>query len=173
MRFKRGFVCFCAESEKLREMAAATESPPKGPFHFNDDQEYPPLTQNSDWGQDSKDQYCKYQVMFGVILLIHFIVRISEDLIIYLFNLNGWRFFHCSISVLKFLFQVLSCPKFVSFHYCKLQEQSSCVFVDAFLFIICTGCARNARLAFFVQSIVSCLDALWVINKWNPYQSLH
>ncbi|XP_008196483.1 WD repeat domain phosphoinositide-interacting protein 2 isoform X2 [Tribolium castaneum] len=37
-----------SESEKLREMAAATESPPKGPFHFNDDQEYPPLTQNSD-----------------------------------------------------------------------------------------------------------------------------
>ncbi|CAH1383220.1 unnamed protein product [Tenebrio molitor] len=36
------------ESEKLREIAAATESPPRGPFHFNDDQEYPPLTQNSD-----------------------------------------------------------------------------------------------------------------------------
>jgi autophagy-related protein 18 len=37
-----------SESEKLREIAAATESPPRGPFHFNDDQEYPPLTQNSD-----------------------------------------------------------------------------------------------------------------------------
>nr|CAI5832708.1 unnamed protein product [Callosobruchus analis] len=36
------------ESEKFREMAAATESPPKGAFHFTDDQEYPPLTQNSD-----------------------------------------------------------------------------------------------------------------------------
>lgn len=36
------------ESDKLREMAAATESPPKGGFHFNDDQEYPPLTQTSD-----------------------------------------------------------------------------------------------------------------------------
>ncbi|VEN46070.1 unnamed protein product [Callosobruchus maculatus] len=37
-----------SESEKFREMAAATESPPKGAFHFTDDQEYPPLTQNSD-----------------------------------------------------------------------------------------------------------------------------
>ncbi|KAJ8948650.1 hypothetical protein NQ318_022718 [Aromia moschata] len=36
------------ESDKLREMAAATESPPKGAFHFTDDHEYPPLTQNSD-----------------------------------------------------------------------------------------------------------------------------
>jgi hypothetical protein len=49
MRLKRVFCSvFCAESEKLREIAAATESPPRGPFHFNDDQEYPPLTQNSD-----------------------------------------------------------------------------------------------------------------------------
>ncbi|XP_050499553.1 WD repeat domain phosphoinositide-interacting protein 2 isoform X2 [Diabrotica virgifera virgifera] len=37
-----------SESEKFREMAAATESPPKGAFQFTDDQEYPPLTQNSD-----------------------------------------------------------------------------------------------------------------------------
>ncbi|KAK9703032.1 hypothetical protein QE152_g29568 [Popillia japonica] len=37
-----------SESEKFREMAAATESPPKGGFQFNDDQEYPPLTQKSD-----------------------------------------------------------------------------------------------------------------------------
>lgn len=29
-------------------MAAATESPPKSTMQFNDDQEYPPLTQNSD-----------------------------------------------------------------------------------------------------------------------------
>ncbi|KAJ8923019.1 hypothetical protein NQ315_001567 [Exocentrus adspersus] len=36
------------ESDKLREMAAAAESPPKGAFQFSDDQEYPPLTQNSD-----------------------------------------------------------------------------------------------------------------------------
>lgn len=39
---------FIIESEKLREMASATESPPKGGFQFNDDQEYPPLTQRSD-----------------------------------------------------------------------------------------------------------------------------
>ncbi|XP_018563857.1 WD repeat domain phosphoinositide-interacting protein 2 isoform X2 [Anoplophora glabripennis] len=36
------------ESDKLREMAAATESPPKGAFQFTDEQEYPPLTQSSD-----------------------------------------------------------------------------------------------------------------------------
>lgn len=37
-----------AESEKKREMAQATEVPPKDAFHLSDDQEYPPLTQNSD-----------------------------------------------------------------------------------------------------------------------------
>ncbi|CAH1116420.1 unnamed protein product [Phaedon cochleariae] len=37
-----------SESEKLREMAAAAESPPRDSFQFTDDQEYPPLTQNSD-----------------------------------------------------------------------------------------------------------------------------
>ncbi|XP_060522282.1 WD repeat domain phosphoinositide-interacting protein 2 isoform X2 [Cylas formicarius] len=37
-----------SESDKLREMAQATESPPKDAFQFGDDQEYPPLTQNSD-----------------------------------------------------------------------------------------------------------------------------
>ncbi|XP_022916636.1 WD repeat domain phosphoinositide-interacting protein 2 isoform X2 [Onthophagus taurus] len=37
-----------SDSEKFREMAAATESPPKGGFQFNDDQEYPPLTQKTD-----------------------------------------------------------------------------------------------------------------------------
>ncbi|XP_056638503.1 WD repeat domain phosphoinositide-interacting protein 2 isoform X2 [Diorhabda sublineata] len=37
-----------SESDKLREMAAAAESPPKGAFQFTDDQEYPPLTQISD-----------------------------------------------------------------------------------------------------------------------------
>lgn len=36
------------ESEKIREMAQATEVPPKDSFQFTDDQEYPPLTQNSD-----------------------------------------------------------------------------------------------------------------------------
>ncbi|KAI4456779.1 wd-repeat protein interacting with phosphoinosides wipi -related [Holotrichia oblita] len=34
------------ESEKFREMAAATESPPKGGFQFNDDQEYPRSRKN-------------------------------------------------------------------------------------------------------------------------------
>ncbi|XP_066256237.1 WD repeat domain phosphoinositide-interacting protein 2 isoform X2 [Euwallacea similis] len=37
-----------SESEKLREMAQATEAPPPDGFHLTDDQEYPPLTQNSD-----------------------------------------------------------------------------------------------------------------------------
>ncbi|XP_017771283.1 PREDICTED: WD repeat domain phosphoinositide-interacting protein 2-like isoform X2 [Nicrophorus vespilloides] len=37
-----------SESDKFREMAVATESPPKDGFQFTDDQEYPPLTQNSD-----------------------------------------------------------------------------------------------------------------------------
>ncbi|XP_030746586.1 WD repeat domain phosphoinositide-interacting protein 2 isoform X2 [Sitophilus oryzae] len=37
-----------SESDKLREMAQATEAPPKDAFHFTDDMEYPPLTQNSD-----------------------------------------------------------------------------------------------------------------------------
>lgn len=37
-----------AESDKFREIAAATESPPKGASQFTDDQEYPPLTQHSD-----------------------------------------------------------------------------------------------------------------------------
>ncbi|XP_018323285.1 WD repeat domain phosphoinositide-interacting protein 2 isoform X2 [Agrilus planipennis] len=36
------------DSDKLREMATAVESPPKDGFQFNDDQEYPPLTQKSD-----------------------------------------------------------------------------------------------------------------------------
>lgn len=40
--------CSLLDSDKFREMAAATESPPKGGFQFNDDQEYPPLTQRSD-----------------------------------------------------------------------------------------------------------------------------
>lgn len=42
------FFCFLIESDKFREIAAATESPPKGTFQFSDEQEYPPLTQNSD-----------------------------------------------------------------------------------------------------------------------------
>ncbi|KAF2902094.1 hypothetical protein ILUMI_04082 [Ignelater luminosus] len=37
-----------SDSDRYREMAAATESPPKGGFQFNDDQEYPPLTQKAD-----------------------------------------------------------------------------------------------------------------------------
>ncbi|XP_023020718.1 autophagy-related 18a isoform X2 [Leptinotarsa decemlineata] len=37
-----------SESEKFREMQAATESPPKSLFHFTDEHEYPPLTQNSE-----------------------------------------------------------------------------------------------------------------------------
>ncbi|CAG9773915.1 unnamed protein product [Ceutorhynchus assimilis] len=37
-----------SESDKLREMAQATEVPPKDAFQFADDQEYPPLTQTSD-----------------------------------------------------------------------------------------------------------------------------
>ncbi|ENN71081.1 hypothetical protein D910_02078 [Dendroctonus ponderosae] len=37
-----------SESEKVREMERAAEAPPQDAFHFTDDQEYPPLTQNSD-----------------------------------------------------------------------------------------------------------------------------
>lgn len=36
------------DSEKFREMAAAAESPPKGGFKFDDDQEFPPVTHKSD-----------------------------------------------------------------------------------------------------------------------------
>ncbi|PSN33782.1 WD repeat domain phosphoinositide-interacting protein 2 [Blattella germanica] len=37
-----------AESEKFHEMAAATESPPKGGFRFDDDAEFPPVTQKTE-----------------------------------------------------------------------------------------------------------------------------
>ncbi|PSN30320.1 hypothetical protein C0J52_27475 [Blattella germanica] len=36
------------ESEKFHEMAAATESPPKGGFRFDDDAEFPPVTQKTE-----------------------------------------------------------------------------------------------------------------------------
>lgn len=82
-------------------MAAATESPPKGGFQFNDDQEYPPLTQKSDWGLEAalrlgnalarEDPHSRYQLMFGTVLLIHMFVRISEKLIFYLLNLEEWN----------------------------------------------------------------------------------
>ena len=36
------------ESERFREMAAATESPPKGGFRFDDDTEFPPVTQKTE-----------------------------------------------------------------------------------------------------------------------------
>jgi len=35
-----------------------------------------------------KDNLFKYQIMFGVVLLIHLFVTISEDFILYLFDLN-------------------------------------------------------------------------------------
>nr|CAD7406167.1 unnamed protein product [Timema cristinae] len=34
------------ESEKLREIVTATESPPKGVFRFDDDSEFPPTKQD-------------------------------------------------------------------------------------------------------------------------------
>lgn len=92
------YVWFIVDSEKFREMAAATESPPKGGFQFNDDQEYPPLTQRSDWGLEitllignviaSIEPQCRYQLMFGTVVLIHMFVRISEKIIFYLLNLE-------------------------------------------------------------------------------------
>lgn len=36
------------ESEKFHEMAAATESPPKGGFRFDDETEFPPVTQKTE-----------------------------------------------------------------------------------------------------------------------------
>ncbi|XP_034242197.1 WD repeat domain phosphoinositide-interacting protein 2 isoform X3 [Thrips palmi] len=36
------------DSEKFHEMAAATESPPKGGFRFDDDSEFPPVTQKTE-----------------------------------------------------------------------------------------------------------------------------
>lgn len=36
------------ESEKLQVMAMATESPPKGGFNFDDDKEFPPMTQKAE-----------------------------------------------------------------------------------------------------------------------------
>lgn len=36
------------ESEKFHEMAAATESPPKGGFRFDDESEFPPVTQKTE-----------------------------------------------------------------------------------------------------------------------------
>nr|CAD7195230.1 unnamed protein product [Timema douglasi] len=36
------------ESEKLREIVTATESPPKGVFRFDDDSEFPPVTQKTE-----------------------------------------------------------------------------------------------------------------------------
>ncbi|GFG29084.1 hypothetical protein Cfor_00254 [Coptotermes formosanus] len=36
------------EAERFREMAAATESPPKGGFRFDDDTEFPPVTQKTE-----------------------------------------------------------------------------------------------------------------------------
>jgi hypothetical protein len=35
-------------SEKFLEMAAATESPPKGGFRFDDETEFPPVTQKTE-----------------------------------------------------------------------------------------------------------------------------
>lgn len=37
-----------SESEKFHEMAAATESPPKGGFRFDDESEFPPVTQKTE-----------------------------------------------------------------------------------------------------------------------------
>ncbi|XP_063240637.1 WD repeat domain phosphoinositide-interacting protein 2 isoform X2 [Bacillus rossius redtenbacheri] len=37
-----------SDSEKFHEMAAATESPPKGGFRFEDDGEFPPVTQKTE-----------------------------------------------------------------------------------------------------------------------------
>ncbi|XP_034242200.1 WD repeat domain phosphoinositide-interacting protein 2 isoform X5 [Thrips palmi] len=37
-----------SDSEKFHEMAAATESPPKGGFRFDDDSEFPPVTQKTE-----------------------------------------------------------------------------------------------------------------------------
>lgn len=39
---------FLTDSEKFHEMAAATESPPKGGFRFDDESEFPPVTQKTE-----------------------------------------------------------------------------------------------------------------------------
>lgn len=84
--------CFAlSESEKMREMAAATESPPKGGFQFNDDQEYPPLNQKSDWGRDRipEDEWrLRCRLMFCTVVIIHFVVRIGEKLILYWLDID-------------------------------------------------------------------------------------
>ncbi|KAK6624148.1 hypothetical protein RUM44_011006 [Polyplax serrata] len=36
------------DSDKLREIAAASESPPKEGFRFDDDNEFPPVTQKTE-----------------------------------------------------------------------------------------------------------------------------
>lgn len=44
------FFFLFAESEKYHEIIAATESPPKaGTFRLDDDAEFPPVTQRTDW----------------------------------------------------------------------------------------------------------------------------
>lgn len=82
-------------------MAAATESPPHatGVFQFNDDMEYPPLNQKSDWdwaadqllrgnGYAVDEWRIRYQLMFCTVIFIHFVVRVSEKLILYLLDMN-------------------------------------------------------------------------------------
>lgn len=81
------------ESDKMREMAVATESPPKGGFQFNDEQEYPPLNQKSDWEWATSllsgaEPQLRYQLMFCTVLFIHLAVRVGEKIIFYLFDME-------------------------------------------------------------------------------------
>lgn len=76
-------------------MAAATESPPKGAFQFSDDQEYPPLTQSSDWDQPfwifeidllALTHKERMQLTCMSVILINLVVCLIEDFISSIFG---------------------------------------------------------------------------------------
>lgn len=130
-------------------MAAATESPPKGGFQFNDDQEYPPLTQKADWETDiplflgnvfvTDEPQFRYHLIFGTVFLIHVIVRISEKIILYLFDLEEWFIVIC----LKWMF--FKCKSFCS----KLSRKDSVCFC-----MLCNFIMWQRRFRFFVKIFV-------------------
>lgn len=85
-----------AESDKMRTMLEATETPPKDSYQNSYEQDYPPLMtqgstewENAPYFRDlSLDYRCR--MTFATVVLIHLVVRLAEDLVVYMLDLNIW-----------------------------------------------------------------------------------
>jgi len=165
------------ESERFREMAAATESPPKGGFRFDDDTEFPPVTQKTEWSKTLILMVCiPYPVnafMICTVLLAksrwngYFTVKLYETRICVPHHLEIIFQFSLFVGAQMFFKHYINLERLVKvFVKCSKSWQDICFWINIETLPLCKGTVQGIIFCFVPASVTES-EHLCCKYYWN------